>query len=67
MTAAYPESATKFRRLLGRRTPSPEELESRIKGFELLCKSLGLQPADQAQAPRPKRAPQATQLALFGT
>ena len=66
VTEAYPEAATRVRRVLGRRTPQPEELRSLEKGFELLCRSLGLQLAEQAQAPRVKRAPAATQLALFG-
>lgn len=66
VTEAYPEAATRVRRVLGRRTPQPEELRSQEKGFELLCRSLGLQPAEQAQAPRAKRPPAATQLVLFG-
>jgi DNA repair photolyase len=66
VTEAYPEAATRVRRVLGRRTPQPEELRSLEKGFELLCRSLGLQLAEQAQAPRAKRPPAATQLGLFG-
>ncbi len=65
VTEAYPEAATRVRRVLGRRTPQPEELASLEKGFDLLCRSLGLQRAEQAQAPRAKKPQQATQLALF--
>lgn len=67
VTQAYPDAATRLRRMLGRKTPSPEDLCSLEKGFDLLCRSLGLQPAEQAQAPRARKAPAATQLALFGT
>lgn len=66
VTEAYPDAATRIRRVLGRRTAQAEELKSLEKGFELLCRSLGLQPLEQAQAPRPQRPPAATQLALFG-
>ena len=66
VTEAYPDGAIRIRRLLGRRTPQPEELKSLEKGFDLLCRSLGLQPIEQAQAPRPQRPQTATQLALFG-
>jgi len=66
VTEAYPDAATRMRRVLGRRAPPPEELRSLEKGFDLLCRSLGLQPAEQAQAPRARKAPAATQLALFG-
>jgi DNA repair photolyase len=68
VTQAYPDAAARMRRVLGRKTPSPEELRSLEKGFEMLCRSLGLQPAEQAQAPRaPRRVQAATQLALFGS
>ncbi|HEY8208675.1 MAG TPA: radical SAM protein [Myxococcaceae bacterium] len=66
VTEAYPEAATRVRRVLGRRTPQLEELRSLEKGFELLCRSLGLQLAEQALAPRARKPQPATQLALFG-
>lgn len=66
VTAAYPDASTRFRRVIGRRAPSPEELQSLERGFGLLCRSLGLHPMAEAQAPRPPQAPRATQLALFG-
>jgi len=66
VTRAYPDAATRLRRLLGRRTPAEEELRSLEKGFDLLCKSLGLQTAEQALSPRATRPPAAMQLALFG-
>jgi DNA repair photolyase len=66
VTAAYPEAAARFRRVIGRRAPDAEALRSLERGFDLLCRSLGLHPLAEAQAPRPPRARQATQLALFG-
>jgi len=66
VTALYPESATKFRRIIGRRSMTDEELMGLREQFHGLCTRLGLEPLDQAAAPRhiTRRSP-AQQLTLF--
>ncbi len=67
VTRAYPESATRFRRILGRRPPSAEEREALTAQFEAACARHGLHPLHEAAVPRlpePRRST-SEQLPLF--
>lgn len=65
VTTAYPEFASRFRRVIGRRAPSDEERQALFQEFERLCARLGLLPLAHAELPRPPRRSAPSQLALF--
>lgn len=67
VTQAYPESGTRFRRVLGRRAPTEDERTTLFAHFDLLCQKHGLLPIHFAVSPRApeiRRNP-AEQLSLF--
>ncbi len=66
VTALYPEEATRFRRIIGRRALSSEELTEVREAFDASCARLGLEPLHRAAPPRtlePRKPAQ--QLTLF--
>lgn len=68
VTQAYPESGTRFRRVLGRRPPSEDERAALHAHFNLQCQQHGLLPIPFAvapQAPEVRRTATAEQLTLF--
>lgn len=66
VTAAYPESASRFRRVSGRRAPNEDERATLFAHFELLCQKHGLLPIHDAVSIRAEpRRDTAEQLKLF--
>jgi DNA repair photolyase len=65
VTATYPEHASRFRRIIGRRSPGEDELRALAQTFDHHCQRLGLQPLAQLAAPRPAAKVAAAQLNLF--
>ena len=64
-TTAYPDKAARFRRVIGRRPPTPEERAERLERFEGLCAKLGLAPREVSPPARPARRLGPAQLPLF--
>ena len=66
VTTAYPECASKFRRIIGRRPPTDEEKQTLFAHFEAHLTRLGLAPINQVTAPKPRAVKAApSQLTLF--
>jgi DNA repair photolyase len=68
VTQVYPDLATRFRRIIGRRPLTQEERQARLDTFLTLCQRFGLAPLEHALAPK-ERAPEqqrSQQLSLFG-
>jgi DNA repair photolyase len=66
VTSLHPDDATRFRRMIGRRAPSTEELQEARSNFDALCAKLGLDAVQALTRSRvvEKRSP-AEQLTLF--
>ncbi|MGA9519899.1 MAG: radical SAM protein [Myxococcaceae bacterium] len=67
VTALYPDAATRFRRIIGRRAMSSEERAELRGRFDALCARLGVEPLHRVAPPRAveRRTPAAQQLTLF--
>ena len=65
VTQAYPEQATRFRRVIGRRPHTEQEKAAVERRFEDLCSKLGLVPINTALSPRRVEPSEPAQLALF--
>jgi DNA repair photolyase len=68
VTREFPDDATRFRRIIGRRAPTAEETAALAEQFEAACARHRLCPlhaAAQPRRPEPRRSP-AEQLPLFG-
>lgn len=63
----YPELSSRFRRVIGRKPPSPAEVDALRQRFERLCLSYALAPLSEAHAPRPAETGEreVAQLSLF--
>lgn len=64
VTSAYPELASRFRRVLGRRAPTEEEQLALKLAFARLCERVGLLPVGELPSERPAH-PAPAQLPLF--
>lgn len=68
LTAASPQSAARFRRILGRRTSSDETRARVAEEFEGHCRRLGLLPLERMDEPtRAGALPGPSQLSLFAS
>lgn len=61
----YPDLSTRFRRVVGRRTPSAEELARTARAFESMCLGLGLRPFAEATLRKAPEESPPVQLSLF--
>lgn len=61
----YPELSSRFRRVIGRKPPSPAELQNLHQRFGALCAAYDLRPLAEAHAPRKAEERPPSQLSLF--
>jgi DNA repair photolyase len=65
VTTGYPEMASRFRRIIGRRTHTAEEERTLKETFSRLCSQVGLLPLEEAAEPRAPEPAAPAQLGLF--
>lgn len=61
----YPELSSRFRRVIGRKSATPEEIDGMRHRFDRLCAAYDLQPLSEAHAPRKLEERPPSQLSLF--